>query len=544
MSSFFRKIAWGFGESEVTLRHWRDHLPAGDEMTSAALVGSGTLLRAWSERWRALPDAPLWLERGGVAPGRGWWTAGEFEEATRRIAVRLRRAGFQPGERMLWSTTSSVAALCAHVGALRAGMVVVPFNPSSSERELAHVLGDVRPVVAIVERPDQQQWVRQTSPRTAVTGSQVDLPEVEVPGADPGPIDAAEPDAPALICYTSGTTGAPKGAVLTHRNLLAGAESVRAAWRWTPDDRLVHCLPVFHVHGLCVGVYGTLLSGGSAVLLPSFDPGSVGDAAKDVGASLFFGVPTMYHRLLAAGRTSALAHLRLCVSGSAPLSPELNAEVSASLGSPVLERYGLTETLLDTSNPYEGERRPGTVGFPLPSVEVRLAELGEILVRGPNVFAGYWERPAANADAFVADDSGSTDDAGITGYSGVIGDAGSWFRTGDIGVDWDGYLAIRGRSKELIISGGMNVYPAEVEDVLVAHPGVAEIAVTGTPSDEWGEVVTAWIVPDGRTPSLDELVEFSATVLAPYKRPRVLHVVAELPRNALGKVMRSRLGTA
>jgi malonyl-CoA/methylmalonyl-CoA synthetase len=418
-----------------------------------------------------------------------------------------------------------VAALCAHVGVLRAGMVVVPFNPSSSERELAHVVGDVRPVVAIVERAEQEQWVRDASPHTAVTGTGVDLPEVEVARADPGSIDAAEPDDPALICYTSGTTGAPKGAVLTHRNLLAGAESVRIAWRWSPDDRLVHCLPVFHVHGLCVGVYGTLLSGGSAVLLPGFDPGSVADSVGDFGATLFFGVPTMYHRLLAAGRIAALSPLRLCVSGSAALSADLNAEVSAFLGSPVLERYGLTETLLDTSNPYEGERRPGTVGFPLPGVEVRLAgDQGEVLVRGPNVFAGYWERPAADADAFTADDAGP-----------------GWFRTGDLGIDEGGYLAIRGRSKELIISGGMNVYPAEVEDVLVTHPGVAEVAVTGTLSDEWGEVVTAWVVADGRPPSLQELVEFSAPVLASYKRPRMLHVVAELPRNALGKVVRSRL---
>jgi malonyl-CoA/methylmalonyl-CoA synthetase len=527
MSSFFRKIARGFGESEVTLRHWRDHLATGDEMTPAQLVGSGTLLWAWVERWAALPNAPVWREHGTSASRRGWWTAGEFEEATRRIAVRLRRAGFKSGDRVVWSTSSSVAALCAHVGALRAGMVVVPFNPTSSERELAHVVGDVRPVLAIVESAEQEQWVRVASPHTAVTGTGVDLPEVETAGADSAPIDAAEPDAPALICYTSGTTGAPKGAVLTHRNLLAGAESVRIAWRWSPEDRLVHCLPVFHVHGLCIGVYGTLLSGGSAVLLPGFDPASVADAAQDIGATLFFGVPTMYHRLLAARRITALSRLRLCVSGSAALSAELNAEVSAFLGSPVLERYGLTETLLDTSNPYEGERRPGTVGFPLPGVEVRLADQGEVLVRGPNVFAGYWERPAANADAFTAGDAGP-----------------NWFRTGDLGVDEEGYLAIRGRSKELIISGGMNVYPAEVEDVLVTHPGVAEVAVTGTPSDEWGEVVTAWVVAEGRPPSLVELVEFSAPVLAPYKRPRVLHLVTELPRNALGKVVRSRLGTS
>ena len=214
------------------------------------------------------------------------------------------------------------------------------------------------------------------------------------------------------------------------------------------------------------------------------------------------------------------------MSGSAPLPAELHAEASAAVGSPVLERYGMTETLMNVSNPYDGERRPGTVGFPLPGVEVQLAADDEILVRGPNVFDGYWERPAANAEAFVPPPTAGPD----------------WFRTGDLGVDDDGYLVIRGRSKELIISGGFNVYPAEVEDVLAAHPGVAEVAVTGTPSEEWGEVVTAWVVADGRPPPSDELAEFTSPTLAPYKRPRLVHVVDELPRNALGKVVRSQLG--
>jgi malonyl-CoA/methylmalonyl-CoA synthetase len=487
-------------------------------------------LHAWSERWEAAPGALLWL--AGSAPGRDagdgnrvtrWWTAEEFDAATRRVAGQLQGAGLHPGDRVLWSTTSSVAAITAHVGALRAGMVVVPANPAYSMRELVHIVNDVSPSAAILERPDQAEWVRGASPATITLGTDIDLPE-----ADPGPLDSAGPDAPALICYTSGTTGAPKGAVLDHRNLLAATEAVRIAWRWDPDDRLVHCLPVFHAHGLCVGIYGTLLAGASAVLLPGFDPSAVAEAARSEAASMFFGVPTMYHRLVTSGRGTELRQLRLCVSGSAPLSPELHARASAAVGSPVLERYGMTETLMNVSNPYEGERRPGTVGFPLPGVEVRLAGHDEILVRGPNVFGGYWQRPAADADAFdPATDGGR-----------------HWFRTGDIGSDDRGYLTIRGRSKELIISGGMNVYPAEVEDVLAAHPGVGEVAVTGTPSDEWGELVTAWVVADGRPPSLGELVDFSAATLAPYKRPRLLHVVDELPRNAMGKVVRNQLGPA
>jgi malonyl-CoA/methylmalonyl-CoA synthetase len=233
----------------------------------------------------------------------------------------------------------------------------------------------------------------------------------------------------------------------------------------------------------------------------------------------------MYHRLVGSGEAARLAGLRLCVSGSAPLSRDLHARVSSATGSPVLERYGMTETLMNVSNPYAGERRPGTVGFPLPGVEVRFGADGEIQLRGPNVFDGYWERPGANAEAFVPADDGGR----------------QWFRTGDLGEDADGYLVIRGRSKELIISGGFNVYPSEVEDVLATHPGVAEVAVAGTPSEEWGEVVTAWIVADGRAPTVEELAEFTGSLLAPYKRPRLVRVVDALPRNALGKVVRAEL---
>ncbi len=215
------------------------------------------------------------------------------------------------------------------------------------------------------------------------------------------------------------------------------------------------------------------------------------------------------------------------MSGSAPLPAALFDEVAAATGTRVLERYGMTETLMLVSNPVEGERRAGTVGFPLPGVELAFAEDGEILVRGPNVFGGYWERPEVDREVFTDSDLGGT---------------GPWFRTGDLGTDEDGYLMIRGRSKELVISGGFNVYPAEVEDVLRAHPAVAEVAVAGTPSPEWGEVVTAWIVPDGVPPTVEELAAFTEETLAPYKRPRVIRVVDELPRNAMGKVVRSRLG--
>jgi malonyl-CoA/methylmalonyl-CoA synthetase len=447
---------------------------------------------------------------------------GAFDEATRRVAARLQGAGLRPGDRVVWSTPSSVVALVAHVAALRAGLVVVPMNTAYSEREVAHIVADVRPAAAILERSDRAEWVRRASPGpVVVVGPDVDLPEG--PG---GPLDEAGPGDPALIGFTSGTTGAPKGAVLSHANLLAGTEAVRIAWRWGPNDRLVHCLPVFHAHGLCVGVYGTLLAGGSAVLLDGFDPLAVEEAITGRRATLFFGVPTMYHRMVAAGRASALGRLRLCVSGSAPLSADLHALVRSVAGTTVLERYGMTETLMNTSNPYVGERRAGTVGFPLPGVEVMLAADGEVLVRGPNVFAGYWERPEATAESFTAARDGGP----------------AWFHTGDLGTDEDGYLAIRGRAKELIISGGFNVYPTEVEEVLSGHPRIVEVAVVGSPSEEWGEVVTAWIVTDGVAPTVDELMAFTADSLAAYKRPRAVHVIDELPRNALGKVLRGQLG--
>jgi malonyl-CoA/methylmalonyl-CoA synthetase len=275
------------------------------------------------------------------------------------------------------------------------------------------------------------------------------------------------------------------------------------------------------MHGLGVGLHGTLHAGASAVLLPHFDPDAVARAILRTDATLFFGVPTMYHRIIAAGNAGVLRELRLCVSGSAALPADLHAAFERGCGQRILERYGMTETAMLVSNPVDGERRPGTVGLPLPGVEVRLAgEPAQIEVRGPNVFAGYWQRPDANAEAFTAD---------------------GWFRTGDLGeLDAAGYLRITGRAKELIISGGYNVYPREVEDALRAHPAVADAAVVGTPSPEWGEVVTAY-VEGPAPPDLAELRRFLADRLAPYKQPRIVHAIAALPRNALGKVQKHRL---
>jgi malonyl-CoA/methylmalonyl-CoA synthetase len=493
---------------------WAVHLPPGHQPDEVDLLAEVTLPRAWSRRFAADPGrAVLW------EASRGWLRAGALDAATRRVAVRFHRAGLRPGDRVLISAATSAALVEAHVGALRLGLVVVPANTAYREREIAHLVADARPRAAVVDDPERARWIIRAAGAAGeaplVVGPEVDLadgPDVE--------IDTAAPADPAIIAYTSGTTGAPKGAVLSHANLLASSESVRLAWRWEAADRLVLALPLFHIHGLGVGLHGTLLTGASAVLLPGFDPDAVLDAAALHDATLFFGVPTMYARLAASPRLGELARLRLCVSGSAPLPPALFERLAEGSGQRILERYGTTETGMNVSNPHDGERRPGTVGFPLPGVELRLDDDGEILVRGANVFGGYWQNPAGTAAAFED----------------------GWFRTGDIGeFDADGYLRIVGRAKELIITGGLNVYPREVEEVLLGHPAVAEVAVAGVPDEEWGEVVTAWVVPAGDPPAPEELLAHAADRLAGFKRPRAVHYVARLPRNALGKVLRHEL---
>ncbi|MHB8681126.1 MAG: AMP-binding protein [Acidimicrobiales bacterium] len=503
-------------------RSWHEHLPAGAAAGGGALNGAGTLTAAWGRSWPTTPDAPALLQCW-PGPDQGRWVGyGELDERTRAAAARWRARGLVPGDRVVWSPSPTVSSVVANLAALRAGLTVVPVNPSYTARELRHVVTDVGPA-AIVAGDASLAGALAGAGDAAGAGVACLLAAELDAGSSSGPaaaddLDSAPPDAAALVAYTSGTTGAPKGAVLRHENVLANSSALALAWRWTPEDRLVHALPLFHGHGLCAALYSTLLVGASAVLLPGFDADAVLDAAAEPGASLFFGVPTMYHRLAGSGRAPELGRLRLAVSGSAPLAADLHGELRRQ-GVDVLERYGMTETLLTISNPYDGERRAGTVGFPLPGVEARVED-GELLVRGPQVFAGYLDRPEATAAAF-------TD---------------GWFRTGDMAeIEDDGYVRLLGRAGDVVISGGFNVYPAEVENVLMGLGGVAEVVVTGTPSEEWGEVVTAWIVPDGSAPDGAELLAQAAGQLAPYKRPRIVHFVDALPRNAMGKVMRSQL---
>lgn len=323
---------------------------------------------------------------------------------------------------------------------------------------------------------------------------------------------------------------------MRHRNLAANAAAVTTAWHWTASDRLLLMLPLFHVHGLCVGMHGTWTVGGTVDLRRKFDVAEAIETIDGGEVTMFFGVPTMYVRLVAeaSARGRAPRPIRLYVSGSAPLSAQVFGEFEAAFGQAILERYGMTETIMNLTNPFDGERRPGTVGAPFPGQEARIVDVrsrvpvapevdGEIQVRGPHVFAGYWERPDATAEAFDAD---------------------GWFNTGDLGrVSADGYVTITGRAKELIITGGYNVYPREVEEVLMAHPGVADAGVVGMPDAEFGEQIVAAVVRRPGVPEVDAptLVEFCRENLAAYKKPKRIVFVEALPRNAMGKVVKGEV---
>ncbi|MGM1060974.1 acyl-CoA synthetase [Saccharothrix sp. Mg75] len=382
------------------------------------------------------------------------------------------------------------------VGALLAGVPVVPLNPKIGERELAHVLADSAPDLVVDDE--------------LPSGPARDLPEPDA-------------EAPALIVYTSGTTGPPKGVVLPRRALATNLDALAAAWRWTADDVVVHGLPLFHVHGLGVGVLGPLRRGGTLHHLGSFSVAAAADALAS-GGTMMFGVPTMYHRVAnEPAHAAAFAGARLLVSGSAALPATVHERIERLTGQRVVERYGMTETLMNTSVRADGDRRPGTVGLPLDGVEVRVVgdEPGEVEVRGPNLFLEYLNRPDATAEAF----------------------RDGWFRTGDLAVvEPDGYLRIVGRrATDLIKSGGYKIGAGEIENALLEHPAVAEVAVTGEPDEDLGERVVAWVVARGGAPAPEELADHVARLLSPHKRPRVVRYVDALPRNDMGKVLKREL---
>ncbi|MCC9704452.1 acyl-CoA synthetase [Streptomyces sp. MNU76] len=456
-------------------------------------------------------------------------TYAELSAVTDALAARIRDAG----RVAVWATPTLETAVGV-VAALRAGVPAVPLNPKSGQSELGHILKDSAPALIL------------TAPGAELPSVLADLARVDVDVQDRSPshaavTDEAAPTAPALIVYTSGTTGPPKGAVIPRRAIATTLDALADAWRWTADDVLVHALPLFHVHGLILGILGPLRRGGAVHHLGRFDTGAVARELSS-GATMLFGVPTMYHRIAETLPTDpdlaeALGRARLLVSGSAALPVHDHERIAAATGRRVVERYGMTETLMNTSVRADGEPRAGTVGVPLPGVELRLVEedgtpltaydgesVGEIQVRGPNLFTEYLNRPDATAAAFTAD---------------------GWFRTGDMAVrDPDGYVRIVGRkATDLIKSGGYKIGAGEIENALLEHPGVREAAVTGAPDPDLGERVVAWIVPqDPQSLPGSGLATHVATLLSPTSAPH--RSLPRLPpRNDMGKIMKRALKT-
>jgi malonyl-CoA/methylmalonyl-CoA synthetase len=456
-----------------------------------------------------------------------------------QFANMLTQLGVEPGDRVAVQVEKSADALLLYLGCLRAGAVFLPLNTGYTGPELAYFLGDAEPRVFVVDpaaeaTADGLRRDAGVAHLATLTPDGAGSLAEAANGAKERFADVARgADDLAAILYTSGTTGRSKGAMLTHGNLASNAEALAATWHFTRDDVLLHALPIFHTHGLFVATNVTLLSGASMILLPGFDLDEVIRVLPQ--ATTMMGVPTFYTRLLTRPDfdRDLVAHMRLFVSGSAPLSAETHKDFEARTGHAILERYGMTETNMNTSNPYDGARRAGTVGFPLPGVEIRIAdresgaalapgEVGMIEVHGPNVFKGYWRMPEKTAAEFRDD---------------------GFFISGDLGlVDGEGYLNIVGRDKDLIISGGYNVYPAEVENALNALDGVADSAVIGAPHPDFGEAVTAVVVLGGGPRKTEQEIRAALTTeLAKYKVPKRVLFVDELPRNNMGKTEKKAL---
>jgi malonyl-CoA/methylmalonyl-CoA synthetase len=463
------------------------------------------------------------------------YTYADLERETARVAALLTRLGLAPGDRVAAQIDKSPQGLFLYLGCLRAGLAFLPLNTAYQRGELAYFLGDAEPRV-VVCRPALHDTFK------SLGGPAMTLMTLDERGAGTfsdalsgastafQPVDTPD-DALAVLIYTSGTTGRAKGAMVTHGNLAANARALTDAWRFTARDVLIHALPVFHVHGLFVAFHTVLLAGAKILFHRRFDPAAV---LRDLPrATALMGVPTFYVRLLQepALTRAAVAHMRLFVSGSAPLLLDTFEAWRERTGHTILERYGMSEAGMITSNPYEGERRGGTVGLPLPGNRVRVrdgerecgpGESGGIEISGPNVFAGYWRLPDKTREEFTAD---------------------GWFRTGDVG-QWsrDGYLSIVGRARDLIISGGYNVYPKEIELVIDAIPGVVESAVVGVPHADFGEAVSAVIVKaPGATIDEPAVIARVKAEIAAYKVPKRVVFIDELPRNAMGKVQKALL---
>jgi len=470
----------------------------------------------------------------------------DLDRATAMIANLLQSMDIPDGSRIAVQVEKSVEAMMLYLATLRAGYVFLPLNTAYRSAEIEYFIGNAEPAVVVCS-PQNFGWVSQIA-FTAGTKHVFTLGDDRSGSLLERAAHRSDRQVPALrrdddlaaILYTSGTTGRSKGAMLSHGNMRSNAVMLKDYWGWRKGDVLIHALPIFHVHGLFVAIHAALLNGSKMIWLGKFDPRIVIDRMPE--ATVFMGVPTLYVRMLAepALTREAARNMRLFIAGSAPLLLETFTEWQQRTGHTILERYGMSETIMLTSNPYaadarfgnQSERRGGTVGFPLPGVGLRVrgddgadlsvGEIGGIQVKGPNVFSGYWRMPEKTAEEFTAD---------------------GWFKTGDVGkVDERGYVTIVGRSKDLIISGGYNVYPAEIEGTINEMPGVAESALVGVPHPDFGEVGVAVVIArPGATVMPEAVIADLKSQLANFKIPKRCFVVAELPRNSMGKVQKNVL---
>ncbi len=466
----------------------------------------------------------------------------ELETAVSQTIAYLQSKGVQPGDRVAMQLPKSLPFIYLHLAIMRMGAISLPLNPGYPARELAYYLKDaaVKLFFADETRQEEIEEIFDSLPELEecvfLDGTAVDtfnaLISDSEPEITPDPVHA---DDTCLMIYTSGTTGRPKGAMLSHGNLTANLNSLHEAWGWQESDVILHVLPIFHVHGLVVALHAALNAGATAVLHPKFDAQKVIAALQEPRFTVFMAVPTIHRRLLDLPELEkySLRHMRLVTSGSDRLPDHVFKAYQDNFGQTLLERYGMSETSMLISNPLHGERRVGSVGLPLPGVEVRIVnsvteeplpdeEVGDVQVRGANVTKGYWRQPEKTAAAFTPD---------------------GWLRTGDLGMRGsDGYFTLKGRSKDLVISGGYNVYPPEVELVLADHPDLKTSVVIGCPDDEWGERVTAVVVPHPAAQiTAEEIINFCKARLVNYKVPRQIVFISELPRTALGKVQKAIL---
>ncbi|NMO01085.1 AMP-binding protein [Gordonia sp. TBRC 11910] len=489
-----------------------------------------SIYQSFTDRVAERPDATLF-----ELPDGRTISYAQTAQTVHQIAARLRADGVAPGDRVAMQVGKSPEAIALYLAVLAIGGVFLPLNTAYTGAEMDHFLTDAQPRVLVCAPERLAEYAPRADDALVVetlgTDGDGTLLSSSEHNSEVYPATAEEP---AAILYTSGTTGRSKGAVLTHGNLASNCAVLVAFWEFTADDRLIHALPIFHVHGLFVAMNMTLTTGASAFFLPKFDLDAVLGLLPR--ATVLMGVPTFYTRLLGDERLTreSTASMRLFVSGSAPLLASDQEAFAERTGHAILERYGMTETGMNSSNPYSGgPRKSGTVGKALPGTEIRIVdgqtgerlpdgEVGSIEVRGPNVFAGYWRLPEKTAAEFRPD-----------GY----------FITGDVGrFDEDGYLCIVGRDKDLVISGGFNVYPKEIEERIDAHPMVLESAVIGVPHPDFGETVVAVVVPAPNTrPDADDILAFVAPDLARFKQPRAVRIVDALPRNVMGKVQKAEL---